>query len=120
MDVFVTIENHFASVGLTASQSLQANRFNVKNMVVLLIFGTNIILSVAYIFYGANAFNEYIDTIFGCLTLIDAAIAFLHFICEMPMLFRFIVDMKNTIKQRKSIQCLTIRSEFETDLIISS
>lgn len=109
MDVFVSIENHFASVGLTASQSLQANRFNVKNACILLIFLLNIILCVAYIFHGANNFNECIDSLFGCFTLIDAAIAFVHFIWQMPKLFRFIDEMETTFNQRK---CLELNLQF--------
>lgn len=101
MEVFLLIENHFASVGITASQSVQTNRFNVKIVTVLLIFVLNIILCVTYIFHGAHGFNEYIDTMFGCFTLIDAAIAFVDFIWQMPKLFRFIVEMKDTINQRK-------------------
>lgn len=114
MEVFASIENHFANIGLTESQSLGANRFNVKNMATLSMLVANIILSVACIFYGASDFDEYVDSIFGCLTLIDTAIAFVYLICQMAMLFRFIVDMKNTIDQREWNQCLNFHFQLQS------
>lgn len=99
MKIFEIIENHFASVGLTASQSLQSNRFDVKNVIIISIFGLNIILTGAYVAFTANDFEEYVDSLYGCSTVLNLFIAFGYLMLQMQNLFKFIVKLKNTINK---------------------
>lgn len=101
MKVFKIIENHFASVGVTASQSLHSSPFNAKNVTILLILGLNIWLTSAYIAFMANDFEEYVDSLFGCSTVLNLLIAFVDLILQMHLIFKFIVKLKHTINKRK-------------------
>lgn len=101
MKIFEIIENHFASVGLTASQSLQPSPFNVRNVTVLFIFGLNIFLTGAYIALTANEFEEYVDSLYGCSTVMNIFIAFANLNLQMSKLFKFIIKLKITVNKSK-------------------
>lgn len=106
MKIFEIIENHFASVGLTASQSLQPQQFNVRNVTVLLIFGLNIFLTGAYIALTATEFEEYVDSLYGCSTVMNCSIVFASLILQMPKLFKFLIKLKRTVNKSKWNLCV--------------
>lgn len=102
MKTFKLIRNHLESVGPTASQSIQTNPLNVKNVIILSIFGLNILLTVAFIAFTADDFEEYVDSMFGCSTVIILFGAFGFLIWQWPTLFRFIVKLENVINKSES------------------
>lgn len=114
MKIFELIRKHFESIGLTASQSLQPKRFNVKNVILLLIFGVNSVLTGAYIALTANDFEGYVYSLFGCSTALVCLISYAYLIRRMSNIFKFITQLESTINGSKSNRSISIlhRSPF--------
>lgn len=109
MKTFVFIENRFGSAGLAALQSIRTNRFNAKNVTILLLLGINMCLIGLYIVITANDFREYIYSLCIFSTALFLLINFTNLVFQIPNRIKFIVKFKNTVSKSK-LDCSVFRS----------
>lgn len=98
--VFQSIQRNFAILGINSYQSKQSHSFNVRNVMVLLIFGLSLIsgcVSVAH----ANTFKEYINAFHIAVTVAFGGLTFVIVICQMKILFQFIDSFEEEVNKSK-------------------
>lgn len=108
MIVIETIRQQFGIIGIgDYNPSNRMYPFNERNLLVLLLFFLNLIINGVYFCNGADSFDEYVNSVFTCSTIIVAATAFGIIIWKMKQIFKFFKNLKKIIKKR---ECLILVS----------
>lgn len=100
LKVFQSIQRNFAILGVGLHQSKQSYPFDVRNVLVLFIFGLSLIsasVSVAH----AHKFKEYINTFHIAVTVAFGGITFVIVMCQMKKLFQFIDIIEDEVEKRE-------------------
>lgn len=97
MDGIETIRKRFAIIGIEPYQSTRLT----KNLLVLLMYAINLTMNGTFLIYGADNFQEYVNSAFTCSTLIVGTTAFAIIIWKMKKIMKFLKHLDKTIKKRK-------------------
>lgn len=101
MKSFQSAVEYLASLGITQSQAMQSNPFNVKNIVHMLLFGITAYLCGAFLIYTANSFKDYTESIYISSVTMLVFVVFVILIWKMENVFKFIETWKKTSEQSK-------------------
>lgn len=101
INFFEPIEQYCHIVGIKAHQTNQNNRFNARNLTILLVFGIFIVLEVFYIVYEAKSFDEYNITVYVISSLLGISICFANLIWNMPKIFHVFKSIEAIIRNSK-------------------
>lgn len=103
MEVIKIIRKQFAMIGIVSDQSTIMYPFNAINLMVLFMFVIDLIINGVYFFYGAENFQEFVNSAFACSALIVSAMAFATLIWEMAKIYEFLKNLEKTIENREFI-----------------
>lgn len=96
-------------MGITSFQSIQSNPFNIRNVVLLSIFVSSVIMSGGFLFYTANDFSEYTESFYVTSTLIVSGTVFVNFVLNMRKFFQLVNSIEDVIQKSEhwpnQIQC---------------
>lgn len=96
--MFQLVKKNFEIMGISPDRSIQ---LYVRSVLVFLQFGVCIMLSIAYLFYIANSFEQNIELIYTISTEIVAISCLAILIRKTKKLFRFINRMEGLIQKSK-------------------
>lgn len=71
--------------------------FNEKNAIVLLMFLMDLIINGGFFLLDADSFEEYVNSVFTCSTIIVVAAAFAIIIWKMTKIFIFFTNIGTVI-----------------------
>lgn len=97
MKVFQTLLKRFAIMGIHSEQLTKNHLFNASNVTVLIIFVTSSIAAHAYLWFQANTFIEYGDSVYETSCVTVSNVDFVVVLWKMPKLFRFIEHLETFI-----------------------
>lgn len=84
MEVIESIQKQFEIIGIgNYDQTSRLYPFNGKNSMVLLMFLMDLIINGGFFLHGAESFDEYVNSVFTCSTIIVAGTAFAIIIWKM-------------------------------------
>lgn len=110
MKLFVLIQKNLAAAGFSFHYSTQKYHLNARNAAVVVILSMNMVTSGAYVFYGAESFDEYLENILITFTLAAALTIFIIVIVLMPKIFLLIDNLEQTINKSK---CIALSAHFQ-------
>lgn len=96
------IRKRFRIIGIDDyDQSSRLYPFNGKSLMVLLMYAIDLIINGIFLLDGAESFQEYVNSMFTCSTLIVSVMGFEVVIWKMAKLFEFLKKLEKTIEKRK-------------------
>lgn len=101
MRIFECVENDFRIVGISLHQSHQKYPFNMKIVMILLIFVCGIISDIVYLFNETKTFEEFNGSLYEISSAFVVATSFMIFIQNMIKLFRFINGLEAVVNKSK-------------------
>lgn len=99
--IFDSIKSNFAIVGANSLQSNGQNPFNLKNVMIILIINVQATLCGIFVFYEANSFREYVESVFAFSTVIVIHIVFPVFIWKIPKMFELMNNIEKIVNKSK-------------------
>lgn len=87
--LFQIIKQNFAKLGISSNLSTQNNLFNKNVLTASLFYGLNITLNGIFLFFKANTFREYTDSIYPTSAVITISVCFANTLFKMTKLFDF-------------------------------
>lgn len=87
-------------IGINSNQTIQNNRLNVRNSMILFVFGTTIASDISYTIYEVKSFQEYNISLYITSTLVCNLLCLTNFIWNMPNLFHFFNSIEDTVNKR--------------------
>lgn len=102
MEAIESVQKQFAIIGIgNFDHTSRTYPFNEKNSMVLLMFLVDLIMNVVYFLDGAASFDDYVNSVFTCSTIIVAATAFAIIIWKMTKIMIFLENLGKCIKHSK-------------------
>lgn len=100
MKAIRTIRERFELIGIgDYDQASRMYPFNVKNLMVLLMFFIDLIINGVFFLDEADGFQEYVNSVFACSTLIVGVLGFAVLIWKMPKIFKFLTKLEETFEK---------------------
>lgn len=97
MKIFQLLQRLLRMVGISSTQTLQEDPFNLKNIIILIIFVFFCIFSTIFIFFEAKTSKAFSESICISLTMYSIVLIFLEFIQKIEQL---IADFESAIQKR--------------------
>lgn len=101
MTLFESTEQYFLVVGINSNQTIQKNRLNVRNSMIMFYFGIAIGCDVSYVIYEAKSFQEYNISIYITSTLLVTLINFVYLIWKTPKVFEIFNCIEDIVNKSK-------------------
>lgn len=99
--IFLSLQLRNAELGLIAPQPLQKHPFNLRNIVVLLIFTSFFISIGAYHRFEAEAFSEYAECIYMEISFLCGICMFASLLSKSANFFELIQKIESSIQKRE-------------------
>lgn len=99
MPILESLHNNLQIIGMTTHQSIQKYPLNVRNVLMLSIFGMNIICNIGFLIYETNNLMEFTDSLYLTFTAIMALLILIDLILRMRPLFVFVNRVDETVNQ---------------------
>lgn len=100
MKLFQTVLKNASVVGVNRN-STNKNKFNRRNLTLVLMFGILIVSTIAYIYFDANTIKDYEQSFFALFSALTVFPGFLILIEKSRKIDQFVRAMENTIDARK-------------------
>lgn len=100
MKFFNSIESSFANVGIYRHLAFNDYKINLKNSVICVILGQNVILATIKMFKG-KTFGEYFECFYNTATVMSHFVTIGEFVRKTLKIYELISSFENTIKKRK-------------------
>lgn len=93
LKIFDILRNDFATVGIEAQQ------FNAKNLINIIILKLNMFTVFAHIVCGVHTFNDFVESVYRCLGVVVTATIFISFVQQSSKLFNLIDGIENDVNK---------------------
>lgn len=103
MELFKSIREHFAIVGISSFHAHQKHLLNAKNVTVTIILGLTFIVKSMYLVHLAETFFEFTAGFYVVSAIVAVTLGFEVFIWKMPSVFQLIDKFEEAINGSKSI-----------------
>ena len=97
MKLYQIVQKDFALLGISPNQP----NFDQKSVMAFLIFSLGIISGTVFLFFKANTFLEYTQSIYATTTIFDAWIGFIIFLVKKEK----ILELMNDIEKYANEKC---------------
>lgn len=101
MQLFQLVRNKYALMGIQSDQSNQKSRLNAKNVIFLGILTISVMLSFAYLFLDARAFEDYINCVQLTSGFVSGWLSFITIIWKTKELSKFIGNLEKIVDERE-------------------
>ena len=90
MKLFQSVQRQFAELGINSQQLIQTYPFNRTILLISFSYVCNIISYSSFMYYEANTFREYTDSVYVTSTNVLVAICFAIVVLQVEGFFKFI------------------------------
>lgn len=101
MIIFREIKKSLVFCGVKSPQSEKSNRFNLRNLTILIIFSASTTIMSLFIILEDGTMAEYSSAIYGCLSSTMTTIILLIFVWKTKDLYKLISSFEKTIEERE-------------------
>lgn len=101
MKLFKIIRHHFSFVGIYPVQNQQKSHFNLMNLFVLILYVQLFISSLTFFLLKAKTINEYVYTLYVCISCLSAFGVFLTTILKKKQIYQLIDKYEEAIERSK-------------------
>lgn len=101
MQILEPIRNTLRILGMSSQHSVQKYPINARNLTSLFIHGINVTCSIGYIISGTENMEEFVSSLFVCITAIFDTLLFINLNWNMRRLFELIDKLENTVEKSK-------------------
>lgn len=104
MKVFVVFQRKCSSLGIyLGSECTPKNSINFKNRFILFVLICGIISCCLQLFYVANSFKDFINSIYTISALLTCTICFSTLIWKMSLLSKYLEKLEKIINKSESV-----------------
>lgn len=101
MIIFREIKKSLVFCGVESPQSEKINRFNLRNLMILIFFLVSAVIMSMFIIREDGTMAEYSSAIYGCLSSTIAIIILLIFVWKTKELYKLINNFEESIEERE-------------------
>lgn len=101
MEVIEILRRQFAMIGILSDQSTMSHPINLLNLMFLLMLFIDLIINGVYCFYGADNFQDYVNSAFTCSAVSVGIMAYVTLILEMGKVHEFLENLEKSINNRE-------------------
>lgn len=99
MRICQIVQRNLSYLGITWHTSTQQYPIDRRNASVLFVFIVTAVMFYIYLFHVASTFQEYADSIYACLIITVATVAYVIMIWQMGMLLDCVNRMEKIINE---------------------
>lgn len=104
MKILQTVSHYFGDLGISPSQ--KTFRFNIQNILTLVLYIQLTCASIAYLVYSGTKLVEYVDCLYTVATVLGNIVVFSSNVWKSPRIFKLIRDVETTVEKRKPFSYL--------------
>lgn len=101
MIIFREIKKSLVFCGVESPQSEKINRFNLRNLMILIFFSASTTIMSLFIIREDGTMAEYSSATYGCLSSTMTTIILLVFVWKTMDLYKLINNFEKTIEERE-------------------